>query len=63
MKHLFGSMPEVDALIGGARRILIASDFDGTLCPIANSPAAVHLANSTLQVLAGLNDSRGSRWM
>ena len=34
----------LDVVLRDSRRILIASDFDGTLCPIAESPAEVRLA-------------------
>jgi trehalose 6-phosphate phosphatase len=30
---------------------LIATDFDGTLCPIADDPSGVHVARATLEIL------------
>src|SRR4051794_16012206 len=41
----------VDRLLGRARTVLIASDFDGTLCPIASSPSEVRVAPYMLEVL------------
>jgi len=51
-------MPEIEPLIRGARRVLIASDFDGTLCPIATSPAAVRFDPGTTEVLTRLASSQ-----
>jgi trehalose 6-phosphate phosphatase len=44
-------LPDIDARLRATGRILIATDFDGTLCPIAETPSAVHLAPATLEVL------------
>lgn len=38
-------------MLSRARRILVACDFDGTLCPFANSPCDVRLAPSMVEVL------------
>ena len=51
MKYCLSMLPEVDAMLRRAGRILIASDFDGTLCAIADSPSEVHLASATLEIL------------
>ena len=34
-----------------AARLLIATDFDGTLCPLAPSPVQVHLSAGMLEIL------------
>ena len=51
MKYCLSVLPEIDGMLGGTGRILIASDFDGTLCPIADTPEEVHLAPATLEIL------------
>lgn len=51
MKYGLAALEEIDALLCGANRVLIATDFDGTLCPIAESPAEVCVAPATLETL------------
>ena len=51
MKYCLSILPEIDALLREGGRVLIASDFDGTLCPISESPAQVKLAPATLEIL------------
>lgn len=51
MKYCLAALGEIDAMLRGAERVLIATDFDGTLCPIADSPAEVWVASATLEVL------------
>lgn len=51
MRYCLSALDEIDARLRSARRILIATDFDGTLCPIADSPFEVHVAPATLEVL------------
>lgn len=43
MKHCFSMLDDIDRAVRGASRILVASDFDGTLCPIAATPDDVRL--------------------
>lgn len=57
MKDLLDSLDEIDPLLRGAERILIATDFDGTLCPLARSPAYVRVDPATLSVLRILQAS------
>ena len=55
LKPLLQSLPEVDARIQEANRIALFLDFDGTLAPIVDDPAAAKLASEvrdTLQQLA-----------
>lgn len=59
MKSCLAELPSINIALGGAGRILIATDFDGTLCPIANSPSEVRLAPATLEVLRLIAGSRG----
>ncbi len=51
MKYCLSALPEIDTLLHGTKRILVATDFDGTLCPIANAPSEVHVAPATLEIL------------
>ena len=51
MKYCLAVLAEVDAILRGSGRVLIASDFDGTLCPIAPTPSEVAVAPATLEIL------------
>lgn len=51
MKYSLSMLGEIDALLRSARRTLIATDFDGTLCPLAPTPAEVHISVATLEIL------------
>lgn len=54
MTYCLSALSEIDAALGSARRVLIASDFDGTLCPIADSPAEVRLGAAITGILGRL---------
>ena len=51
MKYCLSALPEIDIMLRSAKRILIATDFDGTLCPIADAPSEVHVSPATLEIL------------
>lgn len=51
MKYCLAALDEIDERLYGARNVLIATDFDGTLCSIAPSPSEVRIAPATLEVL------------
>ena len=51
MKHCLAAFSEFGEALQMADRILIATDFDGTLCPIAADPSKVFLAPAMLEVL------------
>lgn len=51
MKYCLSMLREVDTVLRGPGRVLIATDFDGTLCPIADTPSEVHLRPATLEIL------------
>lgn len=51
MKHCLSMLDEVDSLLLSKERILIASDFDGTLCPIVDRPDAARLPPETAGIL------------
>ena len=44
MNYCLTAFPEIDRQLRSAKRILLATDFDGTLCPIADDPSGVHVA-------------------
>ncbi|HVW86872.1 MAG TPA: trehalose-phosphatase, partial [Bryobacteraceae bacterium] len=54
MTHCLQAFSEIDAALSGARRILIASDFDGTLCAIEDTPAKVRLTARMLAILRSI---------
>ena len=54
-------LEEVGASVGGAPRILLFLDYDGTLTPLVSSPSAAFLAPSVRANLARLAGSRGAR--
>lgn len=58
MKYGLSSLHEIDALLHGSERILIASDFDGTLCPIANTPGEVQLSEAMIEILCHVSRRR-----
>lgn len=51
MIDCLSAIREIERKLAGARRVLIASDFDGTLSPIAESPAGVQVAPEMLDIL------------
>jgi len=57
VKHVDDCRTEIDAVLGDANRVLIATDFDGTLCPIAEHRDEVRLSGETLDVLDSLAKS------
>ena len=54
MTYCLSALPDIDKILDEAQRVLIATDFDGTLCPIAQAPSEVRLAPATLEVLRHL---------
>jgi trehalose 6-phosphate phosphatase len=53
MKHALSELADFDRRIA-AGRILLATDFDGTLCPLAEHPDNIHLSPAMLEILRGL---------
>jgi trehalose 6-phosphate phosphatase len=51
MKYLLSETRNIDRLLARGR-VLLASDFDGTLCPLACSPAAAQLTPAMSEALA-----------
>lgn len=56
-QYCLSSLDALDPAISEARQILIACDFDGTLCPIANSPSEVRMAPYMLETLRSISSS------
>ncbi len=54
MKHLFDHRREIDAALDG-RRLLLMLDFDGTLAPIASTPAEAAIPAETRSELVRLS--------
>jgi trehalose 6-phosphate phosphatase len=50
-KYCLSSLSEIDPILRRSSRVLVATDFDGTLCPIANSPAYVYPMPAMVEVL------------
>ena len=51
MKKYAPALSQIHTALCGCRRILIATDFDGTLCPIVNSPSEARLNGRTFELL------------
>jgi len=54
MRYLFDDLPKLEAAMAG-RHLLVLLDFDGTLAPIARSPAEARLPDETRYVLERLS--------
>src|SRR5579872_7255714 len=48
----------IDRLATGTKRLLVATDFDGTLCPITDSPSNAVIPPVTLEILGQLSLSQ-----
>jgi trehalose 6-phosphate phosphatase len=54
MKYLLSETRNIDRILARGR-VLLASDFDGTLCPVACSPAAAQLTPTMSEALARIS--------
>ena len=54
MEQLLSAWPEVARRLQRARRILLLTDYDGTLTPIVERPELAHLPESTRMLLKAL---------
>ena len=54
MQHLFSVWPEAAQRLKAARRVLLLSDYDGTLTPIVDRPELADLPAGTRQLLRAL---------
>jgi len=57
MPHLLNVWPRVSQLISGASHVLLLSDYDGTLAPIAERPELATLPERTRELLSSLQES------
>ncbi len=55
MKHLFESWPEIQVKLRQAEKILLLSDYDGTLTPIVSTPQEALLAGEMREQLQTLS--------
>ncbi len=51
MKHCFADLGRIDDALRRAGRILVATDLDGTLCPICESPSSVAVGSGMMEIL------------
>jgi trehalose 6-phosphate phosphatase len=58
LEHLLSQWPRVQAQISQAKRILLLTDYDGTLAPIVERPELAEIPESTRQVLKKLARQR-----
>lgn len=57
MKDALRYLPEIVSHLGGGP-LLLATDFDGTLCPIVDSPSDVRVPLAIVELLSDLRSSR-----
>jgi trehalose 6-phosphate phosphatase len=51
MRHVLSELDSLDRALAGAERVFIATGFDGTLCPIAESPGGVMIPAAMQTIL------------
>lgn len=54
MPHWTNQLATLTERFGNAERILLATDFDGTLAPIVNRPSEATLSDNTVEILTDL---------
>jgi trehalose 6-phosphate phosphatase len=59
MQHLFSILSDFERLVHSKSQLFLATDFDGTLCPIVDAPAAVKVPRRTVEVLRELAATDG----
>lgn len=57
MEHAIARLSEIDRLADGDGRVLVAMDFDGTLCPIVDPPSAAAVPAVITEVMHQLCSS------
>jgi trehalose-phosphatase len=59
MPNVTACLSEIDRLVEGGNQILLATDFDGTLCTVCESPSNVVVPKMILESLRQLSNSPG----
>jgi trehalose 6-phosphate phosphatase len=54
MRNALDHLSSIAGIVSRSERFLVATDFDGTLCPIADSPGVVGIPPEVLEVLGRL---------
>lgn len=57
MRPALSSLPQLESVLRRGSRMLVATDFDGTLCPIARTPFTLTIRPAMLDALRRLLDS------
>jgi trehalose-phosphatase len=57
MPDVTACLSQIDRLVEGGNHILLAADFDGTLCPVCESPSNVVVPKMILESLRQLSNS------
>ena len=57
MPDTCGCLSEIDRLVEDGKQILLVADFDGTLCPLADSPSNVVMPKMIIESLQHLSRS------
>jgi trehalose 6-phosphate phosphatase len=60
MQHLLSSFGDFERLVRSKSLLFLATDFDGTLCPIADAPASVAIPRRISEVLQRLTRAQGT---
>jgi trehalose 6-phosphate phosphatase len=60
MQHLLSNLGDFEQIVRSKSHLLLATDFDGTLCPIAPSPSAVTVSTTAHEVLRELAATEGT---
>jgi trehalose 6-phosphate phosphatase len=58
-RNCLSALVEIEAALVQAHRVLIASDFDGTLCPITETPGEARLPLDTAEILRFMRGCEG----
>ena len=57
MPNATACLSEIDRLVEGGEQIFLATDFDGTLCPVCDSPSNVVVPKMIFEILRQLSSS------
>jgi len=60
-RHLFNCLDDIESILARGAKVMLFSDFDGTLAPIAAEPALAQLPSETRNLLHILSTELGMR--